>query len=394
MKDGKFGLLSACDMLGSYLDWMRDQALPFWLARGADDASGFFWERLDLSGAPVADSELRVRTQARQIYVFAHAALLGMVSADEALARAERGLGQLRRSAWAPDARPGWVHRLAADGSVADSRRDLYDHAFVLHALAWFERASGDERVRAWIDETLHFIDTALASRHGGWAESDRHELPRRQNPHMHAFEAFLALYETTGSSIYLARAAELFGLFRTRFFRDDEGLLREFFGPSWETGESYGSHQLDPGHMFEWVWLLRRYARASSRPVDDLCAALFSAGVRLGLDESSCFIADVVDASGRRLTESRRLWPQTEYLKALLVQHEAGHDPTLLQEAEQLSDRLLSSYLEGCAAGTWRDQFSFEGVCMTDVVPASTLYHLFAAAAEIARLTGKSMSR
>jgi mannose-6-phosphate isomerase len=314
-----------------------------------------------------------------------------MASIDEALTRAERGLVQLRRSAWAPDGRPGWVHRLYADGSVADSRRDLYDHAFVLHALGWFERASGDDRVGAWIDETLQFIDRALAARHGGWAESDRNELPRRQNSHMHAFEAFLALYETTGSSTYLARAAELFGLFRTRFFHDDEGLLREFFGPSWETGESYGSHQLDPGHMFEWVWLLRRYARASSRPVEDLCAALFSAGVRLGLDEPSGFIADVVDASGRRLVESRRLWPQTEYLKALLVQHEAGRDPTLFQEADKLCERLFSSYLAGCAAGTWRDQFSFDGVCMTDVVPASTLYHLFAAAAEIARLAGKS---
>jgi mannose-6-phosphate isomerase len=374
-------------MLKSYLDWIQDEALPFWLAEGTNEASGFFWERLDLRGAPIADAELRIRTQARQIYVFAHAALLGMVSADDALAHAERGLLQLRRSAWAPDGRPGWVHRLAADGSVVDSRRDLYDQAFVLHALAWFERASGDGGVKAWIDETVHFIDATLVSPHGGWAESDRHELPRRQNPHMHAFEAFLALYETTSSIPYLARAAELFGLFRTRFFRDDEGLLREFFGPNWEIEECYGSHQLDPGHMFEWVWLLRRYARLIARPVDDLCASLFSAGVRVGVDDSCGFVADCVDSSGRRLIESRRLWPQTEYLKALLVQHEAGRDPTLLHEAEQLTDRLLSSYLTGCVRGTWRDQFSFEGACLTDVVPASTLYHLFAVAAEIARL-------
>jgi mannose/cellobiose epimerase-like protein (N-acyl-D-glucosamine 2-epimerase family) len=377
-------------MLEEYLAWMHDKSLPFWLARGTDDVSGFFWERLDLDGAPVASSELRVRTQARQIYVFAHAASLGMMPADDALALAERALARLRQSAWAPDGRPGWVHRLHADGSVADPRRDLYDHAFILHALGWFVRATEDGRSRKWIDETVCFIDTALAAPHGGWAESDRRELPRRQNPHMHSFEAFLALYESIGSPIYLARAAELFGLFRTRFFRDDEGLLREFFGPSWEIGESHGSHQLDPGHMFEWVWLLRRYARASSRPVDDLCAALFSAGTRLGLDQSCGFIADAVDATGRRLVESRRLWPQTEYLKALLVQHEAGRDPNLLQEAENLSHRLLSSYLANCASGTWRDQFNFDGVGMTETVPASTLYHLFAAAAEIARLTGK----
>jgi mannose-6-phosphate isomerase len=380
-------------MLGNYLDWIRHRALPFWLARGADEVSGFFWEQLGFDGAPIARSELRIRTQARQIYVFAHAAFLGMVPANEALALAERALERLLRSAWAPDGRPGWVHRLHADGTVADQRRDLYDHAFILHALGWYVRAFDNHRFRHWIDETMYFIDTALVAQHGGWAESDRHELPRRQNPHMHAFEAFLALYETIGSPAYLARAAELFGLFRTRFFSDDKGHVCEFFGPAWEVGEPHGSHQLDPGHMFEWVWLLRRYARASLRPVDDLCAALFSAGVHLGLDNSSGFIADAVDTSGRRLLESRRLWPQTEYLKALLVQHEASRDPAFLSEAEDLSNRLLCTYLSNCASGTWRDHFNFDGVCIAETVPASTLYHLFAVAVEVARLTGESRS-
>lgn len=366
---------------------MRDQSLPFWLERGADPTSGFFWERLDFEGAPIVATELRIRTQARQIYVFAHAAHLGLVPREASLSVAERGLARLLKSAWAPDGRPGWVHRLSSDGMVVDARRDLYDHAFVLHALGWFVRASGDGGWQRRIDETVEFIDTALAAPNGGWAESDRRELPRRQNPHMHAFEAFLALYETTGVPIYLARAGELFGLFRTRFFRDDDKLLREFYGLDWEFGETFGSHRLEPGHMLEWVWLLRRYARASKRPVDAVCDALFEAGERLGRDRDSGFVVDVVDASGSRLVDSRRLWPQTEYLKALLVQHEAGRGKALRAEADALADRLLSSYLAACPAGTWRDEFTLAGRCTVDAVPASTLYHLFAAAAEIERL-------
>jgi mannose-6-phosphate isomerase len=375
-------------MLETYLAWMRDRSLPFWLEHGADPASGFFWEKLDLGGRPLAFEELRVRTQARQIYVFAHAACLGLAPRAPALALAERALARLRRAAWAPDGRPGWVHRLSPAGDVVDDRRDLYDHAFVLHALAWFARATDDAQVRPWIDETIGFIDSGLATAGGGWAESDRRELPRRQNPHMHAFEAFLALHETLGDS-YLARAGEIFALFRTRFFHADDGLLREFYGPLWEIGDAFGSERLDPGHMLEWVWLLRRYARAGGQEVDDLCAALLAAGRRLGADAASGFIVDMVDAAGHRLLDSRRLWPQTEYLKALLVEHEARGDQSLLAAADDLADRLLSSYLADCPSGTWRDVFALDGRCTADAIPASTLYHLFAAAIEIIRVRG-----
>src|SRR3546814_17805803 len=53
----------------------------------------------------------------------------------------------------------------------------------------------------------------------------------------MHLFEACLALYETGGDPRHLARAGEIFGLFRTRFFDEELGTLREFFGPAWEGG-------------------------------------------------------------------------------------------------------------------------------------------------------------
>src|SRR3546814_8244829 len=65
---------------------------------------------------------------------------------------------------------------------------------------------------------------------------------------------------------------------------------------------------------MMEWVWLLRRYSRASGTRVDDLCARLFAAGMSLGRDPASGFLVDEVDARGRSIGAGRRLWPQTEY--------------------------------------------------------------------------------
>ena len=78
--------------------------------------------------------------QARLTYVFSHAYLL---SGDPAFREAARhGLAFLMRAARAPDG--GWFRAVSVDGATLDNTRDAYDHAFVLFALAWYYRATGD----------------------------------------------------------------------------------------------------------------------------------------------------------------------------------------------------------------------------------------------------------
>ena len=370
--------------LSDYVDWLRDDALPFWLNRGADER-GLLYETLALDGTPNLGADLRLRTAMRQVYVFTHAAQLGLADRDRALTLARELAEHIHTMAWAPDGKPGWIARFSRDGQILDDRRDLYDTAFVLHALGHLRQATGDVRYSGWIDETMAVVDR-LEDRNGGWAESDRRELPRRQNPHMHLFESYLALFETTREPRFLARAGEIFGLFRTHFFDARNGTLTEYFGPAWERDAAHGSHRLEPGHMAEWTWLLRRYQRACGHPVDDLCAALFGNVERLGLDASG-FLVDEVDEAGHPSLPSRRLWPQTEYLKALVVQGAATGDSSLFERAGDLIDRLLASYLTGIPNGCWRDRFTLDGEPENSTIPASTLYHLFAPAVEILRL-------
>jgi mannose-6-phosphate isomerase len=370
---------------------MREAALPFWLER-ASDARGLFYETLAMDGTPEPGA-LRLRTGMRQAYVFAHAAQLGLSDRVRSLALAARMMDALRAVAWSPDGRPGWVARFARDGAVLDDRRDLYDHAFALLALGHLAEATGEARYRTWIDQTVAVVE-GMHAPHGGWHQNDRRELPRSQNPHMHLFEASLALFETTGEARHLARAGEIFGLLRGRFIDPETGLLTEFFGPVWERSPTFRSERLDPGHMMEWTWLLRRYARATGHRVEALCGAMFGRSLRLGLDPSG-FLVDEVDARGRPLVDSRRLWPQTEYLKALIVQ--AAAQPGvgragMLAEADALVGRLLASYLAAVPHGTWQDRFDLGGRPTATMVPASTLYHLLAPAAEILRLRGQAV--
>lgn len=374
-------------MLSNYVDWVCERALPLWLERGLDEKTGLFHEKLTLDGWPDETADIRLRTHVRQVYVFAHAAVLGLLPRRPALAVAVRAAQAIRDRAWAPDGRPGWVARLSHDGSrVTDDRRDLYDHAFVLHALAWMAKATGDDTYRTWTDETLAAIDTAMAAPAGGWAESDRKELPRRQNPHMHMLEACLALHETSGEARHLARAAEIVALFRTRFFDEDIATLREFFGERWQLDDAYRSERLDPGHMMEWVWLLRRYERAARQPVARHAAALFACAERIGLDASD-FLVDEVDIGGRPLSNGRRLWLQTEYLKACMVEFEAHGDAAYLAKANAMAGRITATYFQGRSPGLWIDRFDLAGAIAIDHVPASIPYHLLAAVVEYLRL-------
>jgi mannose-6-phosphate isomerase len=365
-----------------YMVWFCDEALPFWIDHACDQ-DGLFWEVLDLDGTPRVGADLRLRTGMRQVYVMAHAAALDLAPRDRCVTKAVEMLERLRRVAWAPKGRPGWVARFDRDGRVLDPRHDLYDHAFVLNALGYVHQMTGDDRYLVWIDETLRVIEEGMAGRHGGWAESTFGELPRRQNPHMHFFEANLSLFETTGDPRHLARAGELFGLFRSRFLDQETGVLREFFGPAWQVSAEYGSERLDPGHMMEWVWLLRRFQRLTGRAVDGLCASLLATAAQIGQHESG-FLVDEVDSSGTPLSDSRRLWPQTEYIKAYVVQAIATKRFDLLPKADAMAERLRRVYLSECPPGCWRDQFTLAGRPTATTIPASTLYHLMALAAEV----------
>jgi mannose/cellobiose epimerase-like protein (N-acyl-D-glucosamine 2-epimerase family) len=374
-------------LLARWRGWFEQEALPFWLARGFR-ADGLAVEQLDLDGTPDPSPPLRVRSQARQVYVFAQATRLGLLEAGAA--QAASTLRALERAAHGPDGRPGWVHVLTPEGGVADGRRDLYDHAFVLLMLAEARASLGDGPWIGWLEQALIELDTLFPAGHGGYGETDTGGLPRRQNPHMHLFEALLAAFEATGEACFLARAGEIFGLFRTRFFDEPEGVLREFFAADWALLPDGASDAIEPGHLMEWVWLLRRYERLSHRPVAPLAARLFERGEALGrLPAAGGCLADVVDLGGRPLADSRRLWPQTEYLKALVVEGRATGDAALLARATALSDRIFDEYLAGVPAGAWQDRFELSGRPVVTTVPASTFYHLLGVLAELLVVAG-----
>ena len=304
--------------------WFVHDALPLWADTGFDSVHGHFLECLDLDGSAETTGRLRTRTAARQIYVYAHADVL-KAAPEGALEKAVRAFDSLHRCAWRGPEAPGYARSFDRNtGALIDPVRDLYDQACVLLALAWLIKATGNARYRQHADELLAAIDTALASGGQGWAEDETGRLPRRQNPHMHLFEAMIALTGATGRPADRARTDSLFDLFRTKFLTAD-GLLLEYFGPQWETADAYGSGRLEPGHMAEWAWLVSQYAELCGTDLAPIGRRLLDHARRIGTDGKLPFLLDQVSAAGTPLETSRRLWPQAELIKALLAGHAAA---------------------------------------------------------------------
>jgi mannose-6-phosphate isomerase len=366
--------------------WVVGEALPLWAEAGFDPAHGSFVERLTFEGKPLLKAPRRAMVQARQIYVFSHAALIGWRPQGEsqALEAAHRLIDRYH----GVDGGHGWVFSVHPDGAVSDVRRDFYAHAFALFGLAWAYKLAPEPRFLSTALDTLEVLDRHFKSPSGGYHSAlPADQGKREQNPHMHLFEAMLAWFEATGREMFLARAAELDAMMAKRFFQPRTGILAEYFDGDWNPREGIHGRICEPGHHFEWSWLLRRYARLTGRVDSPIAEALKAFADRHGYDAQGFVVDELID-DGRVHKPSRRSWPHTEAVKAEVAAAEAG-DGEAPRRAAQAIDRLFSGFLRRPVPGGWIDHVDASGAPLVDGMPASTLYHVFLAAAEADRLWG-----
>ncbi|HEX2560668.1 AGE family epimerase/isomerase [Phenylobacterium sp.] len=367
---------SVCDDVAR---WLNTAALPLWAERG-QDASGLFHERLDFDGRPDLSAMRRMRVQARQLFVFAEAGMMGWQGGSEDIVT--RGLEAFVARCWAPDGAPGWAHMLSPDGSLADPTRDTYDHAFALLALASVWRYTGSDLALQMRDRTLAFIDASLTDHlHGGLHEGLPHSLPRRANPHMHMLEAMLAWHATTGDAEFRHRADQLVQLFLDKFYDPFSETLGEFYDEAWR-GPSVTERVVEPGHHFEWTWLLHEAAAQGCIDARPQAAGLYRFGLEFGLDQYGLAI-DELRANGAVARASRRTWPQTELIKALVVMARDG-DLKAQVRLPFTVQTMMRTYLGTPTPGLWFDQFDAQGRTQDQHAPASTFYHLVMAFREL----------
>lgn len=322
--------------------------------------------------------------QFRQTYVFAYGALLGVCEPSVARQLFARTVA----AAWHPDG--GWVHRLDTAGSVLDPTRDAYDQAFALLASAWVYRLDRDPGTLSWAYRTLEFMDARMSSPFGGYEEAIPTRAPRRQNPHMHLYEALLCLYEVSGDPSFLQRASRLQMLLESHFV-SDTGALREYFGPALEPMVGADGACVEPGHHAEWTWLLHEHARLDTAHAVDhtrRARALFAFIEQHGFTPHGLPV-ERVDTRGSITHGGTKLWAVCETLKAYVARAEVAGEscmPAIGLLVDAVFERFLSP-----VAPVWFEGVAANGTPDTRRMPTSTLYHLTLAFSELLRFSGQT---
>lgn len=355
--------------------WLFEAAFPFWTEHGVDKTYGGFLEEVSPRGEATSCDFKRVRTLCRQTYAFSHAALMGYKPAEPL---SEMGFAYLESNARLDSG--AWVKVLARDGAVIDATPDLYDLAFVIFALAWRYRVSADTAALLRMHETLGFVQRYMSAGEG-FVSRLPDDGVRLQNPHMHFLEACLAAFAATQDQRFLYQADKIVQLFDNRLF--DGRTLGEGFDASWRRS---GAQALEPGHHFEWTWLLAEHARLGGRAHAETGAALVEFADVFGVHPPSGAVLDAVSEDGRPLRQTSRVWPNTERIKGWLGLYElSGRDPR--PAVTQSLSLLFNRYMAQSLPGAWIDQFDIDGRPLVGTVPASIVYHFLGAFSEVMRM-------
>ncbi|MEM7662279.1 MAG: AGE family epimerase/isomerase [Pseudomonadota bacterium] len=348
--------------------WLFDASYPLWSREGV--AGTAFAEALDMTHAQLTSDTSRVRVQARQTYVFAKAGARGWDKSD-ARELTEFGLDVLRKQCRRPDGLFG--RRLDSDGGgLTDDTADLYDTAFALLAFATSAANGTEMPILTALPET---IKSELTHSEGGFRETIPDTEFRLQNPHMHMFEALLELSNVTRLQEHHEMADALQSLCLQHFIDKSTGTLGERFASNWQVPQGDAGNVVEPGHHFEWAWLLNQHAQQSGGTCPDEARRLYEFGIST-LDADGRAIQEVA-RNGTPHDASRRTWPQTEALKAHLAMWGSG-DERAGERAVDSFDILMDEYLT--PEGGWIDHYSGDGQVLSENMPASTLYHIVCA--------------
>mgnify|MGYP002076541357 CR=1 FL=1 len=203
----------------------------------------------------------------------------------------------------------------------------------------------------------------------------------------MHLVEAMNAWADATGDTRFTQVATEILELFELHFSDAETGALGEYFNDDWSPASGPRGEIVEPGHQFEWAWIIGHYGRITGHTKHDLMRRLIGFAMKHGYDKKGGYTIDQVGRDGRPISLNRRLWPQTETIKGCLAAREfldENHDDIIGTVVETIFTRFVEP--APMRAG-WIDHYNADWGSIVDKVPASSLYHVTLAFFETLRL-------
>jgi mannose/cellobiose epimerase-like protein (N-acyl-D-glucosamine 2-epimerase family) len=270
----------------------------------------------------------------------------------------------------------GWFYSVDARGVPLDTTKDLYTHAFVVFACAEYARRSDNHEALKLVHSTTALIQSNFATDGDLFNAALNVDFSTvtgtpLQNPMMHLTEAWLAACTATRDNVFGAALRRLAGAVARHFVHGPSGCVAEL--PIGTSG-----NRLEPGHQFEWYWLVRQAgALFDGTGLAEALARAFTFAQQHGVDPDNGGVCASLDEAGNIIDSTQRIWAQTEYLRALACHDDAAVRAALPQQIARFQRCFLQE------RGWFECKTSNGEVARADM-PSTTPYHLATAYAEL----------
>jgi mannose-6-phosphate isomerase len=348
-------------------DHFMGVVLPIWRGPGFNTALKLPYEAFSAKDhAPLPAERYRAMACARQLFVFAKAG-----DAQHA-----KVLFDSLAHTFRDTVHGGWLYSVDAQGAPLDTTKDLYTHAFVVFACTEYAQRCGDPEALKLVHNTSALIQSHFA------ADGDLFNAALTadfgsitgtpvQNPLMHLTEAWLAACEATRDNVFGAALRRLAGAVAHHFVHAPTGCIAEL-----PIGTS--DNRLEPGHQFEWFWLVRQAGGLfEGTGLKEAMTRAFAFAQRYGVDRASGGVCASLDETGGIKDATQRIWAQTEYLRALACQDDPAARAALPRQMELFEQRFLH-------AQGWSECKTPAGDVVRADMPSTTPYHLATAYAAL----------
>ncbi|MHC8364969.1 AGE family epimerase/isomerase [Pseudomonas sp. ZT5P21] len=348
-------------LFASVQQHFQDVIVPLWQGPGWNAELALPYEALDAGCQPLPPQRYRAMACARQLYLFA--SLIGqMPGAEERAAALFRSLQQHFHDA----EHGGWFYSIDPQGAVLDQRKDLYTHAFILFACAHYWDKVREPLVESVLNAVLEVVAQRFATGDGlyeaslerDWSSLNTGPL---QNPLMHLAEAFLATLSVRKDAAVQDALVALCTAMQKRFIDPQHGVLME---------KPLGAvdNWFEPGHQFEWYFLLESSPLLRGSALHASLDRAFAFTEHLGVDQPSGAVRAMLTLDGQSKDGTQRIWAQAEYLRALTLR--PGSETSVLRQLQALQLRSLHAH-------GWYECRDENGEVSRRDMPSTTPYHL-----------------
>lgn len=344
--------------LARFTQHVAERIVPLWQGPGWNAEMALPYEALDAQHHPLPAQRYRAMACARQLYLFS-----SRIEQPGAAERAAALFRSLQRHFHDAE-HGGWFYSIDAQGKPLDRRKDLYTHAFIVFACAHYWGQVREPLVESALDAALEIVAGQFARDDGlyeaslgeDWSDLGSGPL---QNPLMHLAEAFLQVLAVREDEGVQHALLQLCDALQAHFIEPQHGLMLE---------KPHGAvdNWFEPGHQFEWFYLLATSPLLRGTPLHASIARAFDYAEQYGVKDAA--VLAMLNVDGEVLDATQRIWAQAEYLRALVLR--SGSEVKLLAQLKAMEQRFLHD-------GGWYECRDGEGAVSRHDMPSTTPYHL-----------------